>query len=119
MRKSELGYYAESYVCEYLLKNGFKIITRNYFTNVGEIDIIAEYDKYICFVEIKYRTNGSGLETAIDRKKQRKIIKSAEHFLRKTGSTLQPRFDAAFVSSYDGGELCLEYISNAFDGSGI
>lgn len=100
-------------------KKGFEIVRRNYHADGGEADIIARYDDYICFVEIKYRTNGSGLETAIDRKKQRRIIKSAEQFLRKTGCKLQPRFDAVFVSSCGGEELSLEYISNAFDGSGV
>lgn len=119
MRKSNTGFYAESYVCDYMEKNGYEIISRNYHANGGEADIIAKYNEYICFVEIKYRTNGSGLETAIDRKKQRRIVKSAEHFLRKTGCELQPRFDAAFVSSCNGEEYNLEYISNAFDGSGV
>lgn len=83
------------------------------------MDIIAVSGIYICFVEIKYRTNGSGLETAIDRKKQRRIIKAAEQFIRKTGCKLQPRFDAAFVSSSESESASLEYIPNAFDASGV
>lgn len=116
MRKSNYGNTAEGFVCSYLENEGYEIISRNFCIKGGEIDVIAEYGNYICFVEIKYRTGGSGLETAIDRKKQRRIIKSAEEFIRKTGSMLQPRFDAALVSSDDGG-MSLEYISNAFDGS--
>lgn len=119
MKKSNFGNYAELFVCTHLESEGYKIVKRNYIANGGEVDIIAICGEYICFVEIKYRTNGSGLETAIDRKKQRRIIKSAEQFIRKTGCKLQPRFDAAFVSSYNGESLSLEYISNAFDGSGV
>lgn len=39
--------------------------------------------------------------------------------MRKTGCRLQPRFDAAYVSSYNGEDLSLEYILNAFDASGV
>lgn len=119
MKKIDFGYYAESLVCRYLEENGYSLIRRNYRADGGETDIIAQYGKYICFVEVKYRTSGSGLETAIDRKKQRRIIRSAEHFLRKSGCMLQPRFDAAFVSSCGEEDFSLEYIPNAFDGSGI
>ena len=55
----------------------------------------------------------------IDTKKQKRIIKSAEQYMRKTGCRLQPRFDAAYVSSYNGEDLSLEYILNAFDASGV
>lgn len=119
MKKGNYGNYAEGFVCQYLENNGYEIVKRNFTASGGEIDIIAVFNQYICFVEIKYRTNGSGFETAIDRKKQRRVIKSAEQFIRKTGCKLQPRFDAAYVSSYDGEGMSLEYISNAFDGSGI
>lgn len=116
MRKSNYGNAAESYVCSCLEDMGYTILKRNFRIKGGEIDVIAKFGDYVCFVEIKYRTSGSGLETAIDRKKQRRILKSAEEFIRKTGCMLQPRFDAAFVSADDGG-MSLEYISNAFDGS--
>lgn len=119
MKRSNYGYHAESFVCGYLEEKGCSIIKRNFKAEGGEVDIVASAGNYICFVEIKYRTNGSCLEDAIDRKKQRRIIRSAEQFIRKTGCKLQPRFDAAFVSSSDSGGLSLEYISNAFDGSGV
>lgn len=119
MKKSNFGNFAEAFVCSHLEKKGCKILCRNFKAQGGEVDIIAETGGYICFVEIKFRTNGSGLETAIDRKKQRRIIKSAEQYIRKTGCKLQPRFDAALVSSYNGESMSLEYISNAFDGSGV
>lgn len=119
MRKSNYGFHAETFVCDYLETQGYQIMKRNYRADGGEADIIAALGGYICFVEIKFRTNGSSLETAIDRKKQKRIIKSAEQFMRKTGCGLQPRFDAAFVSSYNGEDMSLEYILNAFDASGV
>ena len=90
MRKNNYGYHAESFVCDYLEAEGYQIVKRNYIADGGEADIIAVLDEYVCFVEIKYRTNGSGLEAAIDTKKQKRIIKSAEQYMRKTGCRLQP-----------------------------
>lgn len=117
MKKNNYGRCAEEYVCVYLEQDGYAIIERNFKAKGGEVDIIAQKGYYICFVEIKYRINASGLETAIDRKKQRRIVKSAELYIRRTGCKLQPRFDAAFVNSHKGESMSLEYFPNAYDGS--
>lgn len=57
----ELGDLGEKLACEYLVKNGYKIIGRNYRISFGEIDIIAwkkcglfsKKDKTVHFVEVK------------------------------------------------------------------
>jgi len=41
MDTKELGDKGEKLACEYLVKNGYKILGRNYRINFGEIDIIA------------------------------------------------------------------------------
>ena len=46
MRKSELGNSAESFACDYLERNGYQIIRRNFRVSGGEIDIIAENGDY-------------------------------------------------------------------------
>ena len=53
-RKSELGQIGEDKACQYLVKQGFTIIERNYNRPYGEIDIIAkDPDKTLAFVEVK------------------------------------------------------------------
>ena len=52
LRKS-LGEIGENVAEEYLKKNKYKILERNYKKPRGEIDIIAKQDKKIIFFEVK------------------------------------------------------------------
>ena len=117
MGKRQTGNKYEQIVCDYLIKKGMKIIDRNYTVKGGEIDIVAIDGEYICFIEVKFRTAGAiDAYSSVGISKQRRIIKSAERFIEKTGYNYQPRFDVVFVFSCDG-ELSFEYIKNAFDAS--
>jgi putative endonuclease len=49
----DIGQAGESVATEFLSKKGFKIIERNYRRPWGEIDIIAEKDGIVRFVEVK------------------------------------------------------------------
>lgn len=52
--KSEVGKLGEDLACEYLVKQNYKIIDRNFRKPWGEIDIIAKSkDKTLVFVEVK------------------------------------------------------------------
>ena len=52
-KKREFGDIGEDIVCKLLLRKGYKIVERNYLKPWGEIDIIAENDKNLVFVEVK------------------------------------------------------------------
>lgn len=53
-QKSELGKLGEDFACEYLVKNRYKIIERNYRKFYGELDIVAlAPDKTLVLVEVK------------------------------------------------------------------
>lgn len=65
MKTSLIGQNAESAVEQHLKQNGHKILARNWKTKICEIDIVAQKDKVIYFVEVKYRASesqGSGFE---------------------------------------------------------
>ena len=51
--KQKIGQIGEDYACEYLEKNGYKVIERNYLKKWGEIDIISKKANKIHFVEVK------------------------------------------------------------------
>ena len=55
--KITLGKAGEELVADYLVKNGFTIIERNYRRQYGEIDVIATNKELIVFVEVKRRLN--------------------------------------------------------------
>lgn len=49
------GNYGEDLACEYLKKQGYKILERNYRIRGGEIDLVARDGDYLVFVEVKAR----------------------------------------------------------------
>ncbi|MBE6797154.1 MAG: YraN family protein [Ruminococcaceae bacterium] len=115
------GKAAELMVAAFLRKNGCIIAKMNYHSRYGEIDIIAETQKTVMFIEVKRRKEGALVSPAesVDTNKQRKIILTAEDFLSKSRlQHLQPRFDVAEVYEEempDGQtKIRVHYIKNAF-----
>jgi putative endonuclease len=52
--KSEVGQLGEDVACEFLIKNGYQIIDRNFKKPWGELDVIAKApDKTLVFIEVK------------------------------------------------------------------
>jgi putative endonuclease len=80
------GKTGESIAANFLEKNGFKIIEKNWrFSRLGEIDIIAEHENILVFVEVKTRSSnlfGQPLES-VDERKFNKIKKLAEIYLSR------------------------------------
>ena len=101
----EIGNKYEDKSIETLVKEAYKILERNYQNRFGEIDIIAEKNKEIVFIEVKYRkTNkfGYGYE-AVDRRKIMKILILANYYMQsKKYQDCKIRFDCM---SYLGDEL--------------
>jgi len=115
-----LGKLGEDMVANYLRKNGYVIIKRNFFDIFGEIDIVAEDDKNICFIEVKSRCVGflfSG-EEAVDERKIRRIKAVSSEYMRKFYTKKQPRFDVAVVTEFQDekgqNKYKLHYIKSAF-----
>jgi putative endonuclease len=82
--RKEEGKKGEERALVALKKDGYRIIEKNYRNPLGEIDIIAEEDGYLVFVEVKKRNTpkfGSPL-SAVDRNKKRHIIRSAMYYLK-------------------------------------
>lgn len=62
---------AEAAAADYLKKQGYKVLEKNWRTKYCEIDIVAEKDKTVYFVEVKYRANayqGQGLDYITSKK---------------------------------------------------
>ena len=101
----EIGNKYEDKSIETLVKEAYKILERNYQNRFGEIDIIAEKNKELVFIEVKYRKTskfGYGYE-AVDRRKIMKILKLANYYIQsKKYQNYKIRFDCM---SYLGDEL--------------
>lgn len=118
-QRRKAGNIGEDAVCGFLVRHGYEIIKRNFTVRGGEIDIIAEKADIIAFVEVKTRTIGSmtSAEEAVDLRKQRLIIRTAQAYLQNVAQPLQCRFDVATVETEGGRVKKLRYYVNAFDAS--
>lgn len=97
----KIGAKAEEIACWFLKQQGYEILDRNFYTKVGEIDIIAREEHTLVFVEVKYRKDDKkGYPAqAVDARKQQKIRKSAMYYLKKNHLSFeQPiRFDVVEI----------------------
>ena len=116
----EIGRIGEQLVAEFLQENGYIILRKNYIGAHGEIDIIAESQKELIFVEVKTRSEDFLVSPAdaVDVFKQHRIISTATEFMRKLHYDGDFRFDIAEVvykkDQKGNRRFSLNYIKNAF-----
>jgi putative endonuclease len=85
MDSKRRGYSAEDYSEKLLIKKGYKILKRNFYTPFSEIDIIALDSKELVFVEVKARWSAKfgKPEEAVNSKKLERIRKAGEYYCLK------------------------------------
>lgn len=109
----ETGANYEAKAAEYLKQKGYQILDRNYRTRQGEIDIVARNEKYLVFIEVKYRTrHAQGTpEEAVDSRKQKRISGAALYYMYQQHYPLETpvRFDVISITGQT-----IKHIENAF-----
>lgn len=90
--KKDIGKTGEDKASDFLVKDGYTILARNFRTNSGEIDIIASKKKEYVFVEVKTRTSRKyGMPVdAIDANKKKHIVNASKYYIYK--NKLQNKF---------------------------
>lgn len=114
---NELGKKAEDLVAEYLVKNGYTILVRNFRFKKNEIDIIAEKDNKIVVVEVKARSTDFFIlpQEAVTKSKIKVIVLAANHFMEEFNKNQEVRFDIISVLPDSDGQLEIEHIQDAFE----
>ena len=117
MNKSDTGKLGELETARFLRKNGYNIVAANFHSRFGEIDVIAENKKQLCFVEVKTRSPGQMFNPAdsVTLSKRKKIISTANVFLSQFSTKKDIRFDIAEVIVEDGKVKSINLIENAFE----
>lgn len=111
----KLGARGERLVADYLIKKEFTLLAYNYKWRFGEIDLIAQKEDLLAFVEVKLRqTTYFNLSEIITYDKQQKIIFTAKHyiFMNKLWNFIY-RFDVALLEHIND-NYNINYIANAF-----
>ncbi|MBR2953975.1 MAG: YraN family protein [Clostridia bacterium] len=120
MNKHLLGAYGEVLASRYLRFHGYELVTAHFNCRLGEIDLIVEDKKHICFVEVKTRSENLlySPADAVDFSKRNKIIATSNIFLKDFELTKQPRFDIVEVYFKDDEPVRINHIEDAFDSLG-
>jgi putative endonuclease len=92
----DAGDEAEERAARYLASQGLDIVTRNYRTRLGEIDLVAKDGAVLVFVEVRRRTRSErygGAAGSVDGLKRRRLVAAARHYLSRLREEPVCRFD--------------------------
>jgi putative endonuclease len=115
MTNQEMGLLGENLGTQYLKKLGHNILCRNFRMQHLEVDIISKFGDKIHITEVKARQTAEIGEPwrAVNRSKQRQIIKVADHFLKTKNLDIDAQFDIISIV-HNNFRTELEYIPDAF-----
>ena len=115
-KHNELGKIGEQLAADYLLRNGYAILERNFVYNKAEIDIIAQNDEdTIVVVEVKTRNSAffGDPQSFVTPGKIKLLVKAANDYMVANSLEKEIRFDIIAVLKNKTVEQ-LEHIKNAF-----
>ncbi len=96
---NDLGKLGEKMAAEHLRKKGYNILKQNYSYGKAEVDIVAEKDNKLVFVEVKTRQSAylTDPEFMVPVKKQKQVIKAADAYIKEYDLDVESRFDIITV----------------------
>ncbi|HEV7777179.1 MAG TPA: YraN family protein [Luteibacter sp.] len=110
----------EQQACEALVLAGLAVITRNFNTRFGELDLVMREGATVVFVEVRYRRSlrFGGAIASVTRKKQARLIRAAQCFLiAHPAHARRPcRFDVVGFHG-DGASEDMQWLRAAFEAS--
>jgi putative endonuclease len=116
-RRRSLGDFGERVAVAHLEANGYRILDRNFRTREGEIDIVAEKEGCVAFVEVRARRGermGSAAESVTPRKRERLLALAQAYAQAHDTLPERQRIDVITVSlAPDGRVLAVEHIEDA------
>lgn len=112
---NDLGQKGEELAVDFLLKQGYKILSRNYSFQKAEVDIIAQNEDVLAIVEVKTRsTNVFGNPQDFLKPKQiQRIVKAVDHFVTSHQLDVEVRFDIIAIVK-NGNHFDIEHLENAY-----
>ncbi len=119
--RQALGKSGEELAVAELRRRGYAILARRYRTRHGEIDVIADDDGTVVFVEVKSRVSAAygGAAAAVTLLKQRRLTAMAVRYLAAKGWLARPcRFDVVAIEAVPGRVPEVSHYRSAFDAKG-
>jgi putative endonuclease len=116
--RHRFGQESEMRAEQFLLAIGYRILDRNVRTPLGELDLVAEDQGVVVFVEVKGRATEAfgGALLAVDHRKRVKLTKLATQYLaQRHWSDKACRFDVVLVQGKSSDQGGIVHLQNAFD----
>ncbi len=112
---NELGKIGEQLAVDYLSRNGYTILERNFIFDRAEIDIIAQKAEQIVVIEVKTRNSAffGDPQDFVTKSKIKLLVKAANEYLISNSLELEVRFDIVSVLKNKTIEK-VEHFENAF-----
>ena len=115
---------AEDACCAWLKRQGLKLLTRNYRSRRGELDLVMQDGGTVVFIEVRYRKNNlyGGAVASVTPSKQQKLRATAEQYLQQETRLQNGRFDVVAMTpatltgetARSGSAYTFNWIKNAF-----
>ena len=113
---NDTGRWGEQEAAEYLERNGYRILWRDWRDGHRDLDIVAVDADQLVIVEVKTRRNADYMppELAVDARKMRSLAIAAAKFASTYGIEFPLRFDIVAVTGKPGGDCEINHIEDAF-----
>lgn len=110
-QKIQSGQLGEEHAVQFLTENGYKILAKNEIVGKTEIDIVAQKNEEIVFVEVRTREKNKFVlpEETITNKKMSAMLKAAKLWTSKYNYDGYYRIDLIAVTVVDGVVTDLEH----------
>jgi len=116
---NDLGKAGEALAVKYLENKGYTILHTNWRNRFEELDIVAQHNQMLIFVEVKTRRNDffGQPEEQVGLKKQRLLVNAAEAYIMQFNIDLEARFDIISIILNENQEQIkhFEYAFSPFD----
>lgn len=112
---NELGKKGEALAVDFLLKNGYDVIERNYVFQKAEVDIIAQKKDILAVVEVKTRStiDFGNPQDFVKPKQIKNLVKAIDEYVTVNDLDVEVRFDIIAIVKEKGG-FKIEHLENAF-----
>ncbi len=112
---NELGKKGEQLAIAFLIKNGYKILEKNYRYLKAEVDIIAQKKGVLAAIEVKTRSTDyfGNPQDFVNPKKIKLLLSAIDYYVTEKDLDVEVRFDIIAII-YQKNEIKIEHLIDAF-----
>lgn len=112
---NELGKKGEQLAIDFLIKNDYKILEKNYRYLKAEVDIIAQKEQTLAAIEVKTRTSAyfGNPEEFVNPKKIKLLISAIDNYVVERDLDVEVRFDIIAIIQ-NKKQTKIEHLEDAF-----